>query len=126
MATDANTLLAEVKCFECSPPGQWQLLKLGLLKQILLANDSMADTSPSALLEAAKCYACSPPGFWMLYELALLQQIVANGGGGGGSGTIQVYTGAAPPAAPDDPTKPALWYPTGGGGMLQWDGAAWV
>ena len=38
----------------------------------------------------------------------------------------QVYTGAAPPAAPDDPSLPALFYPTGGGTLLQWDGAAWV
>ncbi len=42
--------------------------------------------------------------------------------------TAQVYTGAAPPAAPNDPTRAALWYPTGGGSLLQWDlvGAAWV
>jgi hypothetical protein len=40
----------------------------------------------------------------------------------------QVYTGASPPAAPDDPTLPALFYPTGGGTVLQWDVAsqAWV
>lgn len=40
----------------------------------------------------------------------------------------EVYTGAAPPAAPDDPTRPAVWYPTGGGSLLQWDVAlqAWV
>ena len=38
----------------------------------------------------------------------------------------QIYTGASPPAAPDDPTLPALYYPTAGGTMLQWDGAAWV
>lgn len=46
----------------------------------------------------------------------------------GGSGETQVYTGAAAPAAPDDPTVPALYYPTGGGPLQQWDVAsqAWV
>lgn len=38
----------------------------------------------------------------------------------------QVYTGASPPAAPDDPTLPAVFYATGGGTLYQWDGAAWV
>jgi len=42
--------------------------------------------------------------------------------------TFQVYTGVAPPAAPDDPTQPALFYPSGGGPLSQWDvgGGAWV
>jgi len=47
-------------------------------------------------------------------------------GGGSVGGAQEVYTGAAPPAAPADPTKPALYYPTGGGTLFQWDGAAWV
>lgn len=40
----------------------------------------------------------------------------------------EVYTGESPPAAPDDPTKPAVFYPTGGGSLLQWDVAlqAWI
>ena len=40
---------------------------------------------------------------------------------------IQVYQGRAP-AAPDDPTKPALDYPVGGGSLQQWNvgTAAWV
>ena len=126
MATDANTLLADTVCYACLSPGEWQLLKLGLLKQILLASSPMADTSTNALLEAAKCYECLSPGMWQLIELGLLQQIAANGGGGGGGGDIQVYTGAAPPAAPDNPLLPALYYPTGGGTLFQWDGAAWV
>lgn len=32
----------------------------------------------------------------------------------------QVYQGRSP-AAPDDPTRPALDYPVGGGSLLQWD-----
>lgn len=37
-----------------------------------------------------------------------------------GSATTQIYQGRAP-AAPDDPTRPALNYPIGGGGLEQWD-----
>lgn len=50
------------------------------------------------------------------------------GSGGGGSGDQQVYTGAAPPAAPDNPALPAVFYQTGGGALLQWDvlSQAWV
>jgi hypothetical protein len=46
-----------------------------------------------------------------------------NSGGGG-----QIYTGAAAPSAPDDPTEAAIYYPTGGGPALQWDVAsqAWL
>jgi hypothetical protein len=97
MATDAQTLITETSCYQCLSSGQWQLLKLGLLRQILLASLPMADTSPAALLEAAKCYACLSPGMWQLLELALLQQIV-DGGGGAGSG-VQCTVGI-PVAAP--------------------------
>lgn len=43
------------------------------------------------------------------------------------SATIQVYEGRAP-APPDDPTRPALNYPTGGGSLEQWSvgAGAWV
>lgn len=38
----------------------------------------------------------------------------------------QIYIGRAP-AAPDDPTLPALDYPAGGGSLQQWDvgSASW-
>ena len=46
-------------------------------------------------------------------------------GGGGtitvGGGILQVYTGTFPPATPDDPTEAAIFYPTGGGSIQQWD-----
>lgn len=47
---------------------------------------------------------------------------------GGGVGTQEIYTGASPPAAPDDPTSPAVFYPDGGGSIQQWDVASqtWV
>ena len=40
----------------------------------------------------------------------------------------QIYTGAAPPAAPANPTEAALFYYAGGGSVLQWDvdTQAWV
>lgn len=45
-----------------------------------------------------------------------------------GTATAQLYTGGAPPAAPDDPLSAALFYPIGGGTLLQWDilGGSWV
>ncbi len=48
-------------------------------------------------------------------------------GGGGGMITNQVFEDRAP-APPDDPTKAALSFPTGGGQMLQWPPSvgAWV
>jgi hypothetical protein len=122
MATDATTLLEATKCYECSPPGQWQLMKLALLQQILLASNPVADTSPTALLEAAKCYACMPPGLWGLLELGLLQQIV-DGGGTGGSGGVNC--GAADPVAAPAGSC-AIYYRTDTGTIFIWNGAAWV
>lgn len=63
-------------------------------------------------------------------EMRSLAKIVDLGGGGTGgtgSGTQQVFIGRDP-AAPDDPTLPALNYAAGGGPMTQWDVAsqAWV
>jgi len=126
MATDSRTLLDAVKCYACQTPGTWQLLKLGLLQQILLAQNPMADTSPNALLAAAGCYACYSPGFWQLFELGLLQQIVD----GGISGDVQVMSGAADPpvAAPANPALAAIYYAIPGNSVYIWDvaGAAWI
>ena len=60
----------------------------------------------------------------------ILQKILGalvDGAGGSGSGAQEIYIGRDP-AAPDDPTKPALNYPSGGGPMTQWDVGtqAWV
>lgn len=43
--------------------------------------------------------------------------------GGGGSGVQQVYNDQP---TPDDPSLPALSFPTGGGQLTQWTGSAWV
>ena len=62
---------------------------------------------------------------WRILQ-KILGATVDGGGGGGGGGTQQVFFGASPPAAPTDPTKAALFYPTSGGAIKQWNGAAWV
>lgn len=88
MATDAATLLAVSKCYQCYGSNEYalQLMKLSLLRQILLASDPMADTTPQTLLAASKCYQCyaSSPYMLSLIELGLLKLIVDNGGTGGG------------------------------------------
>jgi hypothetical protein len=121
VATDANTLLSEVKCYACQPPGIWQLLKLGLLRQILLAHDAMADTSVNTLLENVKCYECIPPGMWHLLELALLQAILAAGGGGGGTGGV--LCGVVNPVA-DPGVACAFYYRTDTLELWSWDDGA--
>jgi len=119
MATDTATLLADTVCYECGPPGQWQLLKLGLLKQILLATNPVADTSANALLEAAKCYVCMPPGIWQLLELGLLKQIADGGGVGGG-----VSCGAGAPVAAPASTC-AFYIDTTDGTIYEYYNGAW-
>ena len=119
MATDANTLLAAVKCYECLAPGQWQLLKLALLKQTLLALNSMSDTSVNTLLASVKCYECLAPGQWPLLELALLQQIAA----GVGTGGVLCGTTDPPVAAPTN--NCSMYYKTTENKWWYWDGAAW-
>jgi len=75
---------------------------------------------PNTLLNDAKCIeACVPPGALLAVEIALLCALIEQGGVGGGGGS-QITQGRSP-AAPDDPTLPALDYPVGGGSLLQWD-----
>ena len=122
MATDANSLLEAAKCYACL--SEWPLLKLGLLKQILLANNPVADTSVNTLLDQAKCYACLTPGFWPLLELALLQQIVnAGGGGGGGSGSVLKGTGN-PNGVVTSTVTAAIFYDPIAGSIWEFNGAA--
>jgi hypothetical protein len=122
MATDANSLLADVNCYQCAPPGQWQLLKLALLRQILLALDPVANTDVNSLLATVNCYQCLTPGLWQLLELALLKSIADAGGlGGGGSGGVLCST--ADPT--DDPgVTCALHYRTDTGELWSWNDGA--
>lgn len=78
---------------------------------------------PDTLNDAAKCLI----GLSERQLLAALVYLVCNGGGGG-INAMQIYTGAAPPAAPINPAIGALFYPDGGGAVQQWDTAtaAWI
>jgi len=88
-----------------------------------VGNGEPVPTDVNELMAQISCLKCAvQPGDVPLLILGAVSNIT----GGGGGGTIQVYTGAAPPAAPDNPLLPALYYPTGGGTLFQWDGAAWV
>lgn len=121
MATPVSqTLIDAAQCLiNCIPPGMVNYVILAQLR--LNAGGSVA--VPQSLIDATQCELCSiPPG---MVPYMILAQLITGGTGGG---TVQVYTGAAAPAAPNDPTAPALFYPTGGGTLLQWDvgGAAWV
>ncbi len=123
MATDANTLLADTACYECLGEAEWRMIQLGLLQQILLANNPMADTSANTLLEATKCYKCLGEAEWRMIELGLLQQIVDGGGGGGGGSGVTCGNGV-PVAAPTGSC--GLYYDKLTNIIYQWDGAAWV
>jgi hypothetical protein len=64
---------------------------------------------------------------WRIAQKILGATLDGGGGGGGGTGTAQMQTGAAP-STPSDTALPALFYPTGGGAIQQWDIASqtWV
>ena len=123
MAATAQSLFTAAGCFSClGPVTAAQTMRIGQLLQIL--SELGVTMTPQQWMTAGACYSCLP-GVSQAdgIEIAMLDSVTENISGGG---TIQVYTGAAPPAAPYDPTKPALYYPTGGGALIQWDGAAWV
>lgn len=123
MATDATSLMASAACYTCAPPGQWQLMKLGLLKEILLAANPMADTSATGLMQSAACYACLPPGMWQLIELGLLRQLVDGGGTGGGGGGVLETTGD-PEGVVTSNTVPALALDCNTGALYAFCGTA--
>lgn len=118
MAADPNALLASVTCLECAgSPGLFQLYKLALLKQILLAADPTAMTDPNTLMSQISCYACLPAGQLQLIEIALLSSIVD--AGGGGSGAVLEYTTTDPTTdgiVPTNVNDPAVAYSRDGTG----------
>lgn len=81
----------------------------------------MATCSADTLLEAGKCFQCLTKKELQIVIAQLLCEIEADGGG-----VLQVF--ANYPAAPTDPTRAALSYPSGGGTLYQWDVAtqAWL
>jgi len=58
-AIPAQTLFDETKCYACLGASIPQLLKVGLLRRIVLAEDPTADLSVNALMEYVKCYLCN-------------------------------------------------------------------
>lgn len=124
-ATDPAPYLAAARCtFSCVPAGLIGYVNLAVLIDII--NGDPVPTDTNELLNKAKCLRCEiPPGVLPYATLQALVNVAAVIAAGGGSGGAQeVYSPI--PAAPDDPTKPALAYDAPSGNLLQWDGANWV
>lgn len=124
MPCDAQELLDAIPCDLCRiPVGLVDYVELVLLCAIRDGDSSMACDAQS-LLDEANCLMCRiSPGQVRYAKLGILCDINAGGGGG----AQEVYIGRDP-APPDDPTKPALSFPSGGGTLTQWDVASqtWV
>lgn len=133
MPTEAQTLLEFARCYECyGALSLAQMLKLGIMAQIVLDADPMADVSPQNLFDLGSCYNCYGDGLSAadIMELALLSMIAANGtGGGGGGGQILEYL-ADPNAEGVTPTNqdaPAMAYAENNDGpTYAWDTDAHV
>lgn len=119
-AIDPQAAIDAAQPWCCVPQGDLWLAVLAAL--IDVGNGDAVPTDVNELMEQIACLKCAvQPGDVPLLILSAASNIT-----GGAGGAQQVYTGAAPPAAPDNPALPAVFYPTGGGTLLQWDGAAWV
>lgn len=78
MATDAQTLLTQSKCYLCYGMSIFQAMKLALLAQISVAHNAANNTDPAYLLSQGSCYNCfSNPTTGQIMELVLLQQIAS-------------------------------------------------
>lgn len=58
-----------------------------------------------------------------LYIQGITASANSDADGSGGGSAQQVYNDEP---TPDDPSLPALSFPTGGGTLTQWTGSAWV
>lgn len=76
----------------------------------------MSSCSTSELLASGACFQCLTKKELQIVIAQLLCEISSSGGGGGTPQVFDTY-----PAVPDDPTKAALSYPSGGGTLYQWD-----
>lgn len=122
MATPQE-LASAARCFDCGLDVK-SLLAIAVYELRSLAGlDSM---TPAQLAEASKCFNCGQ-GIQDLLAGAtyLLDQVT---GGGAGGVLREVYTGDETDPngiyTPNDPTKPAIYYPTGGGTggtLFQWE-----
>lgn len=119
MAATAQSLFDSATCFSClGPVPTAQTLKIGILTQLL--EGLGGSMTPQELIDEASCYICLPGVSQVdAIELALLSAI-SEAITGSGSTLQQVYQAASLPAAPNDPTKPAVFYPDPTGTMLEW------
>lgn len=117
--TSAQSLLSAASIYANNAPNDWQVIKLGLLQQILKSLNPMAATDPQTLITIGAQYANLPPGMLPLIELALLQQI-SNNGTGGSSG---VSSGVGAPVA--GTTTGTIYYQTDTQSIWAYNGATW-
>lgn len=104
MACDVQTVQTNADPFLAV--SEKQLLAMEVYLLCVIAN--MSCTAQS-LVTASACYAdCMSHKSLQAAIVYLLCQISA---GSGGLGAAQMYTGIAPPVAPTDPTKAAIFYP---------------
>jgi hypothetical protein len=74
-AIDAQTLINEVACYNCTEATMTQLLKVALERRILLVKVPTASVDLQSLVNYAACYCLNGLPQIDLVELALLDQI---------------------------------------------------
>lgn len=112
MPSDAPTIATEASCFTCQGEKALLGMQVYLLSQLWKANAPMADIDPAVIAQQSNCYTCYMSGKGLLgASVYLLNQILLGGGGGIPITVNQIYTGAAPPAAPAFPLQGALFVP---------------
>lgn len=126
--TDAKSLNALGLMYGGQTAPQWQVMKLALLQQILLAVKPMAATDPTSLLSAGNQYCNFDPTSRQVMELALLAQLVNAFGAGNAPGFVFEGTTAQRNAfAPSQSS--GIWILTDSFPPYQlsvWNGSAWI
>lgn len=82
MATDAQSLLQQGKCYFCFDTKQREVAVLALLAQISVKNHSVVDVTPSGLQQQGKCYSCFDPKQMQIAMVTLLSQIASGSNSG--------------------------------------------
>lgn len=117
ISCDPSSLRASACGFDSIDPGLRPLVRILLLCNIL--NGTTMTCDAATLMAAAKCLTGLSYDDRSLVELILLCNIM--NGTGGGAATKQQVLQDATAAPPPDPTKPAISFATGGGGISEWD-----
>lgn len=112
----AQELLDQARCFGVLNQHQMNLVTLGLLRQILLDNNPMANVDVQALLDAAKCFERLNPFQMAMVRTQLLCEIL----------NVGIQQGCVYCSASSDPVDPpacdcALFYRRDNGTMWFWD-----